>query len=105
MPIKIKNALISLSDKNELDKLLKVLQKFKINIISSGGTFREIKKLGYKCTEVSKFTKFKEMLDGRVKTLHPKIFGGILNRSDVELDREELTKFDILDIDLSLIHI
>ena len=45
MPIKIKNALISLSDKNELDKLLKVLQKFKINIISSGGTFREIKKL------------------------------------------------------------
>ena len=45
MPIKIKNALISLSDKNELDKLLKVLQKFKINIISSGGTFREIKNL------------------------------------------------------------
>ena len=47
MPMKIKNALISLSDKNELDKLLKILQKFKINIISSGGTFREIKKLGY----------------------------------------------------------
>ena len=58
MSIKIKNALISLSDKGELERLLKILKKFNINIISSGGTFAEIKKLGYKCTEVSKFTKF-----------------------------------------------
>ena len=66
MSTKIKNALISLSDKQELEKLLKILRKFNVNIISSGGTFKEIKKLGYKCIEVSKFTKFKEMLDGRV---------------------------------------
>ena len=58
MSSKIKNALISLSDKGELERLLKILRKFNINIISSGGTFAEIKKLGYKCTEVSKFTKF-----------------------------------------------
>ena len=90
--MKIKNALISLSDKNELDKLLKILQKFKINIISSGGTFREIKKLGYKCTEVSEFTKFKEMLDGRVKTLHPKIHAGILSRRSNSKHKREMRK-------------
>jgi AICAR transformylase/IMP cyclohydrolase PurH (only IMP cyclohydrolase domain in Aful) len=100
MPMKIKNALISLSDKKELDKLLKILKKFKINIISSGGTFREIKKLGYKCTEVSKFTKFKEMLDGRVKTLHPKIHAGILSkRTDKKHFREmKKTRFQYIDL-------
>ena len=79
---KINNALISLSDKSNLDKLLRILNKYKINIISSGGTFRYISKLGFRCTEISKYTGFKEMLDGRVKTLHPKIHAGILhNRS------------------------
>ena len=56
---KIKNALISVSDKSDLKKILFCLKKYKVNIISSGGTFREIIKLGYNCTEVSKFTKFK----------------------------------------------
>ena len=104
MPIKIKNALISLSDKNELDKLLKVLHKFKINIISSGGTFREIKKLGYKCTEVSKFTKFKEMLDGRVKTLHPKIHAGILSRRSNSKHKKEMGKSNFNFIDLVIVN-
>ena len=104
MPIKIKNALISLSDKNELNKLLKVLQKFKINIISSGGTFREIKKLGYKCTEVSKFTKFKEMLDGRVKTLHPKIHAGILSRRSNSKHKREMSKSNFNYIDLVIVN-
>ena len=76
---KINNALISVSDKDGLLKLLKKLKKFKINIISSGGTYKEIKNLGFSCTEVSKYTGFKEMLDGRVKTLHPKIHAGILH--------------------------
>ena len=76
---KINNALISVSDKDGLLKLLKKLKKFKINIISSGGTYKEIKNLGFNCTEVSKYTGFKEMLDGRVKTLHPKIHAGILH--------------------------
>ena len=67
MKLKIKNALISVSDKENLISLLKSFKKHKIKIISSGGTYRSIKKLGYKCTELSKYTGFKEMLDGRVK--------------------------------------
>ena len=65
---KIKNALISVSDKANLKSVLHVLKKNKIDIISSGGTYRSIKKLGFKCQEVSNYTGFTEMLDGRVKT-------------------------------------
>ena len=72
MKLKVKNALISVSNKENLISLLKTLKKFNIKIISSGGTYASIKKLGYKCTELSKYTGFKEMLDGRVKTLHLK---------------------------------
>ena len=79
MKQKIKNALVSVSDKTELTPILKVLKKFKIKIISSGGTYSSIKKLGYDCLEVSEYTGFKEMLNGRVKTLHPKIHAGILH--------------------------
>ena len=57
MSQKIKNALISLSDKSGIEKILKVLKKLEINIISSGGTYKEIKRLGYKCHEISKYTK------------------------------------------------
>ena len=79
MKIKIKNALVSLSNKENIIFLLKTLKKFNIRIISSGVTYKYIKKLGYECTELSKYTGFKEMLDGRVKTLHPKIHAGILH--------------------------
>ncbi len=97
---KIKNALISLSDKDQIGRVLKTLQKYKINIISSGGTYREIKKLGYKCTEISKYTKFKEMLDGRVKTLHPKIHAGILSKRSNSKHRREMNrkKFNYIDL-------
>ena len=78
MKKKIKNALISVSDKSNLKSIIQVLKKFKINIISSGGTYKSIKKQRFKCKEISEFTNFKEMLDGRVKTLHPKIHSGIL---------------------------
>ena len=104
MSSKIKNALISLSDKGELERLLKILRKFNINIISSGGTFAEIKKLGYKCTEVSKFTKFKEMLDGRVKTLHPKIHAGILSKRSSKKHRREMNKNSMKYIDLVVVN-
>ena len=67
MNLKIKNALVSVSDKENLISLLKTFKKFNIKIISSGGTFNAIKKLGYDCTELSKYTGFKEMLDGREK--------------------------------------
>ena len=74
----IKTALISLSDKSNLKKLLDTLKKFNIKLISSGGTYKQIKKLKFKCIEISKFTGFSEILDGRVKTLHPKVHAGIL---------------------------
>tara|TARA_X000001036_G_scaffold434980_1_gene475367 strand:+ start:1385 stop:1579 length:195 start_codon:yes stop_codon:yes gene_type:complete len=64
MSQKIKNALISVSNKENLNNLLKTLKKYKINIISSGGTYRSIKKMGFKCKEISKYTGFDEMLDG-----------------------------------------
>ena len=76
--MKIKTALISVSEKDKLNDILKVLNKYKITIISSGGTFKRIRSLGYKCLEVSNYTKFPEILEGRVKTLHPRIHSGIL---------------------------
>ena len=77
--MKIKTALISVSDKRNLKPLLNVLKKNKVKIISSGGTFKEIKRLKFKSMEVSEFTKSPEILEGRVKTLHPKIHAGILS--------------------------
>ena len=71
--MRIKSALISVTDKDNLNNILRILKKYKIKIISSGGTYKKIKSLGYQCTEVSEYTKFPEILDGRVKTLHPKI--------------------------------
>ena len=89
---KIKNALISVSDKEKLKSVLEVLKKNQINIISSGGTYKSIKKLGFKCEEVSEFTGFKEMLDGRVKTLHPKIHAGILFKRDKRTHKNQMRK-------------
>jgi len=78
MKSKFKNALISVSDKSELISVVSVLKKYKINIICSGGTFKFLQKKKIKCQELSNYTKFDEMLGGRVKTLHPKIHSGIL---------------------------
>ena len=93
---KIKNALISLSDKEKLKSVLEVLKKNKVNIISSGGTYKSIKKLGFKCKEVSQFTGFEEMLDGRVKTLHPKIHSGILFKRDKLFILEIISKCNLI---------
>ena len=76
---RIKRAIISVSDKSNLKIILPILKKFKIEIISSGGTFKKIKSMKYNCIEISNYTGFSEMLDGRVKTLHSKIYAGILN--------------------------
>ena len=89
---KIKTALISVSDKSDLPRILKTLKKFKIRIISSGGTYRAIKKQGFDCTEISKYTGFDEMLDGRVKTLHPKIHAGILHDRSNKRHENDFTK-------------
>ena len=104
METKIKNALISVFDKENLTLLLKVLKKFNIRIISSGGTYTSIKKLGYDCTELSKYTGFKEMLDGRVKTLHPKIHAGILHDRQNKRHQSEMTKQNFPAIDLIVVN-
>ena len=104
MSYKIKKAIISLSDKSEIKLLLKTLKKYKINILSSGGTSKEIKKLGYKCTDVSKYTKTDEILGGRVKTLHPKLYAGILNKRDNKNHKKELKKNNYDEIDLIVVN-
>ena len=104
METKIKNALISLSDKENLTDLLEVLTKFNIKIISSGGTFSAIEKLGFECTELSKYTGFKEMLDGRVKTLHPKIHAGILHDRQNEKHQNEMNEQNFPAIDLIVVN-
>ncbi len=101
---KIKTALISLSDKKNLRNLLLTLKKYNIKIISSGGTYREIVKLGFSCVEVSKFTNFPEILDGRVKTLHPKIHGGILNKRRNKKHIKEVSDNNIESIDLIVVN-
>ena len=104
MKLKVKSALISVSNKEKLISLLKVLKKFNINIISSGGTYASIKKLGYECIELSKYTGFKEMLDGRVKTLHPKIHAGILHDRKNKKHKSEMSKQNFPDIDLIIVN-
>ena len=104
MKTKIKTALISVSHKENLTSLLEVLKKFNVQIISSGGTYISIKKLGYKCTELSKYTGFKEMLDGRVKTLHPKIHAGILHDRQNKKHQNEMAKQKFPAIDLIVVN-
>ena len=84
--IKPKTALISLSDKTQLNELVLFLISQGVKILSTGGTFKAIKKITSDVVEVSDFTGFEEMMDGRVKTLHPKIHAGILARRDQDLD-------------------
>ena len=104
MNLKIKNALISVFDKENIMSLLKNFKKYNIKIISSGGTFKTIRKLGYECTELSKYTGFKEMLDGRVKTLHPKIHAGILHDRKNKTHKSEMTKQKFPPIDLIIVN-
>ena len=104
MKQKIKTALISVSDKTDLSKVLKTLNKYKVKIISSGGTYKSIKQLGYPCTEVSTYTGFKEMLDGRVKTLHPKIHAGILHDRTNKKHSKEMSKNKFPSLDLIIVN-
>ena len=102
--IKVKRALISVSDKKKLKKLLNILSVYKIELISSGGTFKEIKKLKFKCKEVSNYTGSPEILGGRVKTLHPKIHGGILSKRKNKSHKRDLIKNNFPEIDLVIVN-
>ena len=101
---KIKTALISVSDKRNLKPILNSLKKNNIKIISSGGTYKEIKKLKFKCLEVSKFTNSPEILEGRVKTLHPKIHAGILNKRNNKIHIKDLKNNNFENIDLVIVN-
>ena len=83
--------------------LIKNLSKYKIKLISSGGTYKEIKKMGFSCEEVSKYTNSAEILSGRVKTLHPKIHAGILSKRKSKSHKNDL-KNNYNEIDLVIVN-
>src|SRR6056300_625373 len=93
-----KTALISLSDKSNLDELITFLLGQKVKIISTGGTYNAIKKITNEVIEVSEFTGFEEMMDGRVKTLHPKIHAGILARRETDLEILTDRGYEVIDM-------
>jgi len=100
---RIKRAIISVSDKSNLKLILPILKKFKVEIISSGGSYKKIKSMNYSCIEVSNYTGFSEMLGGRIKTLHPIIHAGILNIRKNNKHKKDLKKQNIKNIDLVIV--
>ena len=103
MATKIKNALISVFYKDQLEPIVKELDKLGVNLISTGGTYDFIKKLGVNVQTVESLTTYPSILGGRVKTLHPKVFGGILARRDNEGDLQQMKEYDIPAIDLVIV--
>lgn len=101
--IKIKNALISVFHKDNIDPIVKKLDDLGVNIYSTGGTESHIEALGIKVNKVEELTGYPSILGGRVKTLHPKVFGGILSRSDNDSDEKELAEYEIPVFDLVIV--
>jgi phosphoribosylaminoimidazolecarboxamide formyltransferase / IMP cyclohydrolase len=102
---KIQRALISVTDKSGIEELGRALSGFGVEILSTGGTARSLAQAGIKIREVSDFTGFPEMLDGRVKTLHPKIHGGILGIRTRPEHLEAMNKHNIVPIDLIAVNL
>ena len=100
---KIKTALVSVFHKDGLDELLKELNNQGVKFLSTGGTQSFIESLGYECQAVEDLTTYPSILGGRVKTLHPKVFGGILGRRENEGDKEQMAKYEIPEIDLVIV--
>lgn len=100
---KIKTALVSVFHKDGLDELLAELHAQGVQFLSTGGTQSFIECLGYPCQKVEDVTTYPSILGGRVKTLHPKVFGGILGRRSLESDREQMAKYEIPEIDLVIV--
>ena len=96
--IKPKTALISLSDKTGLEELIKFLVSENVKMLSTGGTFKAIQEITSEVIEVSDFTGFEEMMNGRVKTLHPKIHAGILARRDKDLEVLKERGYETIDL-------
>ncbi|MEA3232995.1 MAG: bifunctional phosphoribosylaminoimidazolecarboxamide formyltransferase/IMP cyclohydrolase PurH, partial [Thermodesulfobacteriota bacterium] len=100
---KIKSALISVFHKNRLDEIISLLDKNDIDIYSTGGTYDFIKNLGVKAHTVESLTSYPSILGGRVKTLHPKVFGGILGRREDDGDMAQFNEYEIPEIDLVIV--
>ncbi len=100
---KIKNALISVYHKNGLDQILDKLNQEGVSFFSTGGTQEFIESLGYPCNSVEGLTGYPSILGGRVKTLHPKVFGGILSRRDNASDNHQMEEYEIPEIDLVIV--
>ncbi|MCK5847659.1 MAG: bifunctional phosphoribosylaminoimidazolecarboxamide formyltransferase/IMP cyclohydrolase [Caldisericia bacterium] len=103
--IKIKNALISVSDKSNLLDLAEVLTQNRVKIFATGSTYKNITDGGFTCNKVSEYTNFPEIINGRVKTLHPKVFGGILSRTRTNGEIEETESYDIIKFDLVCVNL
>ena len=99
----IKTALISVFHKDGLDKLLAKLNEEGVKFLSTGGTQKFIESLGYECQTVESVTTYPSILGGRVKTLHPKVFGGILARRENEGDIAQMKEYEIPSIDLVVV--
>ncbi len=100
---KIKTALISVFHKDGLEEILAKLHEEGVAFLSTGGTQKFIESLGYPCQKVEDVTTYPSILGGRVKTLHPKVFGGILARRDNEGDQQQMAEYDIPAIDLVIV--
>lgn len=100
---KIKTALVSVFHKDGLDELLKKLHAEGVKLLSTGGTQKFIESLGLPCQKVEEVTTYPSILGGRVKTLHPKIFGGILGRRELAEDQAQMKQYDIPEIDLVIV--
>lgn len=100
---RIKTALVSVFHKDGLDELLSLLHNHGVKFLSTGGTKSFIDGLGYECEAVEDLTGYPSILGGRVKTLHPKVFGGILNRRDNAGDQEQIKQYEIPEIDLVIV--
>ena len=94
---------MSVYHKDGLDELLAKLNAEGVKFLSTGGTQKFIESLGYECRTVESVTTYPSILGGRVKTLHPKVFGGILGRRDNEGDREQMAQYEIPEIDLVIV--
>lgn len=102
---KIKRAILSVSNKKGLLEFAKELSAMGVEILSTGGTARALREGGIPAKDVSEHTGFPEMLDGRVKTLHPKIHGGLLSRRKNPKDMEEIEKHGIVPIDMVVVNL
>lgn len=100
---KIKRALVSVFHKDGLDEILRTLHAQGVELLSTGGTQTFIEGLGIPCVKVEDVTSYPSILGGRVKTLHPKVFGGILGRRELESDRQQMEHYEIPEIDLVIV--